>query len=873
MSPSKDDVLGKNDEPAKKKSKITSANDDIAKPKQQSSLMSFFSSSSKTEEMKSHDNSNDDVLKKAASSSKINYKQKNPDNINEKVTDNDTAKAIIPKNVASSATYDSLNDKFVLIRKPRKRSNGNDELPRTSVAAFDLDGTLLKWISDSPGFWPSQLVHYELWNDNVITKMRHMYDEEHSLLVIFTNQGGIQGAHTGKKASLIKSLLDWLESIIQRPLIAIASTKSLKKYREKSYHKPGSNMWKKILVPYFGKKSQPFNVSSSFFVGDSADESDPQGGVDKKFAESVGLAFYEPQEYFGVSNQEIRQRRATVDQQLGGNDGFPITPLTALEARNALMSGYYPLHSQGRPILLILSGVQGSGKSKFSRYVLYGENESQNDERNKSNNNNNWVWLSQDTINNGKPGKREKVFDACRKAILEGKSVIVDRMHLDSAQRQSTIINVVTDEIKDSTNVNVHVVLLNPSKKLITHRVKNRQHHPAKVEGEHGVKLALQSLNQLVVPTYKEEGLDLISCASTEFTSTQLALRYHHAIIDVDNEEGLSNDTFKTMESVLVSSSSGTSSQNSGPESFLSIPRISLGTMKIGRRKCTEVVQKMITGGLFRSIDTAPTYKNEDKIGEALNNIDISSSDYDDVFIIAKVPKRATDSDLCREEFEKTLKNLNRKYVDLLLLHWPSDVIAQNTLIDVWECMESFIKNGKCKALGVCNFNENALAKLLRCCTVPPVVNQVERHPLLPQHALVDFCARNNILIQAHTTLGQGREDILQNPTIVKIANEVKKTPAQVLVQWNLQHGVLVVTKCTQEAHAKEILSTIIESSCLSSDTTKKTKEKGKNLIFLLPTHMKALDGLGNGKRFIAPPFMYGSLAIYCWGERMPLMS
>lgn len=104
-----------------------------------------------------------------------------------------------------------------------------------------------------------------------------MYDEEHSLLVIFTNQGGIQGAHTGKKASLIKSLLDWLELIIQRPLIAIASTKSLKKYREKSYHKPGPNMWKKILVPYFGKKSHPFNVSSSFFVGDSADESDPQG--------------------------------------------------------------------------------------------------------------------------------------------------------------------------------------------------------------------------------------------------------------------------------------------------------------------------------------------------------------------------------------------------------------------------------------------------------------------------------------------------------------------------------------------------------------------------------------------------------------------
>lgn len=138
MSPSKDDVVGKNDEPAKKKSKIIAADDDVAKPKQQSSLMSFFSSSSKIEEEKSHDNSNDDVMKKAVLPSKTNDKQNNPDDIIEKVTDNDTAKAIVPKKVASSATYDSLNDKFVLIRKPRKRSNKNDELPRTSVAAFDL---------------------------------------------------------------------------------------------------------------------------------------------------------------------------------------------------------------------------------------------------------------------------------------------------------------------------------------------------------------------------------------------------------------------------------------------------------------------------------------------------------------------------------------------------------------------------------------------------------------------------------------------------------------------------------------------------------------------------------------------------------------
>ena len=494
---------------------------------------------------------------------------------------------------------------------------------------------------------------------------------------------------------------------------------------------------------------------------------------------------------------------------------------------------------------ILNSGVQGSGKSTFSKYVLYGENESNNDEGDNTNtntnannddDNNKWVWLSQDTINNGKPGTREKVWESARTAILEGRSVIIDRMHLDPEQRKTTIENVVTDEMKDS-NVSVHVVLLNPPKDLITSRVNTRTNHPGKVEGEHGVKLTLISMHQLVAPTYKEEGLDLISCVSTEFAAKQLGLRYHRAYLI----DGL----FESMESVSVPST-----QNS-VSSSLSIPSITLGTMKIGRRKGTEIVQKMITDG-FHSLDTAPTYKNEDKIGEALNNISKSCVD---IFIIAKVPKRACDSDQVQEEFENTLKNLNRTCVDLLLLHWPSDVIAQNTLKEVWNCMESFVKDGRCKALGVCNFNENALAKLLKCCTVPPVINQVERHPLLPQHSLVDFCARNNISIQAHTALGQGREEILQNPRIMEIAKDINCTPAQVLVQWNLQHGVLVVTKCSQEVHAKEILSII--------DTKK------KNTILLSPKHMKALDGLGNGTRFIAPPFMYGN-AIYCWGDRMP---
>ena len=460
------------------------------------------------------------------------------------------------------------------------------------------------------------------------------------------------------------------------------------------------------------------------------------------------------------------------------------------------------------------------------------------DEKNSSSTESEWVWLSQDTINNGKPGKREKVMKAARESILEGKSVIIDRMHLDPSQRQTTIEEIMTDEIKDSRfkDVNIHVVLFNPPKNLITHRVKTRTNHPAKVQGEKGVKIALMMLNKLDIPTYKEDNLGLISVVSTEYTSKQLALRYHHAI-------ATSTDTKLSMENVLVPTSTPATKE----ASTLSIPTISLGTQKIGRRKGTEIVQSMISAG-FKSIDTAPTYNNEDKVGEVLKGIE-----NDDIFIIAKVPKRATNSDQVIEEFEKTLANLNRTSVDLLLLHWPCDVIVMNTLEKVWKTMESFVKDGRCKALGVCNFNEAALAKLLMGCSIPPIINQVERHPLLPNHSLVDFCARNNICIQAHTALGQGREEILQHPTVVMIAKEAECTPAQVLVQWNIQHGILVATKCTQDVHAKEILSTI-----------------GSSPISLSPMHMKELDSMGNGTRLIAPSFMYGSSAIYYWGARMP---
>jgi diketogulonate reductase-like aldo/keto reductase len=262
--------------------------------------------------------------------------------------------------------------------------------------------------------------------------------------------------------------------------------------------------------------------------------------------------------------------------------------------------------------------------------------------------------------------------------------------------------------------------------------------------------------------------------------------------------------------------------------------------MGMGKRITKDVVLSVTSAGVC-AIDTAPTYKNEDRVGDALAEME------SDIFCIAKVPKAATKPEDVRSHLEVTLEKLQRSQVDLLLLHWPCDVIAGGTLAAVWKEMEACFKEGKCKALGVCNFNPSALATLLCNCSIHPLVNQVERHPLLSQMELVDFCARNNILLQAHTPLGQGRDELLANPVVERIVKESSMSPAQVVLRWNLQQGVLVVPKCSSKAHAKELFST----------TTLSTEQ------------MKELDSLDNGNRFVTPPFMYGK-ATFSWGDRMP---
>ena len=691
---------------------------------------------------------------------------------------------MIPKTLNSSwnsnATWMSVEDDMIIIRKPRK------EKPRDKVAAFDVDGTLFVWKTMG---YPSQLNHYELWASTVPGKMRELYDEGFKLLLV-TNQGSIQTAHNGKKATLIKTVIDWLAHLVDRPIHVVMSTISpkskvlLKKTPKKSFHKPSGKMWDVAIANH--NKREPFDISTSFFVGDSADPTDEQGGVDFRFAQAVSdshskngstLKFFTPTQYFGPSDDERRKRL----EKLKKSTGQP--PVEALAARSALLGGYLK-----EPLVLILCGVQGSGKSTFSRLLLEG-------------NDNRWVHLSQDTINNGKPGKREKVEEETRIALNQGKSVVVDRMHLDKEQRDYFI------GIANDAKVPAHAIVFDPPKEVITKRVRERKNHIGGVMGDEGVKIALRS--NLIHPIY-EEGFCLISNASTPFRVQRLANLYKRTAVD---------QTISLLDLPLSES--------------VNIPLITLGTMGIKRDEAQHVLQSVTSVGI-RSVDTAPSYRNEAEIGLHM----ISN----DLFCIAKIPKSAITPESVRTELNQSLEKLQRSNVDLLLLHWPCDVMVAGSLSQVWKEMEECLNLGLCKSLGVCNFNANALASLLCNCSIPPAVNQIERHPLLSQMDLVDFCEQKGIFLQAHSPLGQGKHELLGHPVIQKISAETSMSPAQVALRWNLQHGVLVAPKCSSKEHAQELVS---------------TKP-------LSPEQMKLLDSLNQGKRFVAPPFMYGKHS-FCW--------
>lgn len=225
------------------------------------------------------------------------------------------------------------------------------------------------------------------------------------------------------------------------------------------------------------------------------------------------------------------------------------------------------------------------------------------------------------------------------------------------------------------------------------------------------------------------------------------------------------------------------------------MPWLGLGVYKSKEGEEVENAVKTALKIGYRSIDTAALYENERGVGKAIRDSGIPR---EEIFVTTKVWNDRHGYDSTLNAFEESRKKLGLEYIDLYLIHWP----VPEKFKETWRALEKLYRDGLVRAIGVSNFQIHHLEELMESCEVKPAVNQVEFHPLLTQKKLLVFCKEHNIQMEAWAPLMRG--GVLDAPIIKKIAEKYGKTPAQVVLRWDLQHGVVTIPKSVREERIKE---------------------------------------------------------------------
>jgi 2,5-diketo-D-gluconate reductase A len=217
------------------------------------------------------------------------------------------------------------------------------------------------------------------------------------------------------------------------------------------------------------------------------------------------------------------------------------------------------------------------------------------------------------------------------------------------------------------------------------------------------------------------------------------------------------------------------------------IPQLGLGVWLASDEEARSAVRLAIEAG-YRAIDTAAFYKNETGVGAGVRD---SGLPREEVFITTKIWNSDQGEQHSRAALEKSLQRLGTDYVDLLLIHWPCP--QQDTFVETWRSMIALQQEGQVRSIAVSNFNPSHLQRLIDETGVKPVLNQIELHPYMQQHALRKANAALGIHTESWAPLGRGKT--LDDPVIATIASKHGKTAGQVIIRWHLENGLLVIPK------------------------------------------------------------------------------
>ncbi len=235
------------------------------------------------------------------------------------------------------------------------------------------------------------------------------------------------------------------------------------------------------------------------------------------------------------------------------------------------------------------------------------------------------------------------------------------------------------------------------------------------------------------------------------------------------------------------------------------IPKLGLGTWFINDNDVAEAVRQAVAVG-YRHIDTAEAYKNEAGVGEGVRTCGVPR---DQIFVNTKVDADAKTYDKAMEKIDGSISKMGLDYLDMMIIHSPQPwskwrkanrYFDEN--IEVWKALEDAYSEGKLKAIGVSNFLQDDLENILSHCKIKPMVNQILTHISNTSLDLIEFCQKNDILVEAYSPIAHGK--VLKNEKIAAIAQKYNVTVAQLCIRYVLQLGAVALPKTANPIHMKE---------------------------------------------------------------------
>ncbi|XP_070559211.1 aldo-keto reductase 1B-like [Ptychodera flava] len=259
------------------------------------------------------------------------------------------------------------------------------------------------------------------------------------------------------------------------------------------------------------------------------------------------------------------------------------------------------------------------------------------------------------------------------------------------------------------------------------------------------------------------------------------------------------------------------------------IPQIGLGTWKCSPDETEAVVMAALDAG-YRHIDCAFIYGNEVGVGNAMKGkLDGGSLSREDMFVTSKLWNTYHGKDDVKSGFLRSLESLQLEYLDLFLIHTPVayqrgdqifpkgddgyPIFADVDYIETWKGMECLVEEGLVRSIGLSNFNEKQIRRVLEVATIKPVINQIEVNPYFTNTALIEFCKSKNITVVAYSPLGPtahragyspGDKILLEDPVINAVAKKHRKAPSQVAVRYAIDKGLVVLTKSSKFERIKK---------------------------------------------------------------------